>query len=262
MTKNLIKQIMLKPAEEDDRFDSKAFIETIEKGYLVDRGTKFTQKKTFSPSKIAYGEGKCPRYWYLAFEGANFEDNSNAFSVANMTSGTMSHARVLETALKNSGIAIDVEFKISYDDPKIYGICDGMAHWKDEDYVIEFKTCNNEAFEYRKKTMAAKSGHIEQLLIYMKILKKAKGVVIYENKNTHELLAIVIEINDNYIEWVDNTFNWMKTVRKHWENKELPIKPYRSNSKVCKNCPLNSDCAKAEAGVVKVPTLEELSEKV
>ena len=260
MTKNLIEQIMLEKSTGNGAFDTAGFIETLQNGYLAERGPKFTQKKAFSPSKIAYGEGKCPRYWYLAFEGGIFEDHSTPFGVANMTNGTKGHERVLGMALKGSGMAIDIEFNVKYDSPSIYGFCDGLLNWKDEDYVLELKTSSSEAFEYRKKHMKAKAGHIEQLLIYMKILNKGKGIILYENKNNHELLPIVIQVNDHYKKWVDESFDWMVEVKKASEEKNIPMKPYRSNAKVCKECPLLSECLKAEAGVLKIKPLEELSE--
>jgi CRISPR/Cas system-associated exonuclease Cas4 (RecB family) len=94
----------------------------------------------------------------------------------------------------------------------------------------------------------------------MKVLKKARGVLVYENKNNHELLAIPVAINENYINWIDQAFEWMRVVRKAWEDQQLPMKNYRANSKICKNCPLKSDCDKTEAGVIKIASLEELSE--
>ena len=94
----------------------------------------------------------------------------------------------------------------------------------------------------------------------MKIMKKAKGLIVYENKNTHELLAFPIEVNDHYIKWVDGAFDWMRETRKAWEDKTIPKKPYRSNSKVCKSCPLVKVCTEAEVGELKIAPLEELSE--
>jgi CRISPR/Cas system-associated exonuclease Cas4 (RecB family) len=264
MTKNLIKQMMVKPAEGEDSFDAAGFVETINKGYTANLETRFQVKKKFIPSKLAYGEGKCPRYWYLAFEGANFEDNSTAFSIANMKNGVKSHERILGMALKNSGIAVDIEFEISHNGKDgtllLGGFCDGMVNWKNDDYVLELKTSNNEAFEYRKNVGQPKTGHVEQLLLYMKVLKKAKGVILYENKNTHELLAFPIEANETYKQWINTTFDWMEVVKDAWKEKNLPMKPYRSNSKICKGCALKTDCFKAEAGTIKIEPLEELSE--
>ena len=73
MTKNLLQQIMIREVETPAQLDAKELVKIIEAGYLVGREPKHTQKKTFGPSTIAYGHGECPRYWYLAFEGAVFE---------------------------------------------------------------------------------------------------------------------------------------------------------------------------------------------
>ena len=135
-----------------------------------------------------------------------------------------------------------------------------MVNWQGEELLGEIKTMMNEGFEYRKAHNKPKTGHLVQLLIYMKILKKAKGVLIYENKNNHELLVIPVEVNDHYRKWIDEAFEWMRVVRKSWEVKEMPTKNYRSNSKVCKNCPIKKACDEAGVGVVKIASLKELSE--
>ena len=97
---------------------------------------------------------------------------------------------------------------------------------------------------------------------HKKILKKKKAVFIYENKNNHELLAIPVSVNDYYRQWIENTFNWLRTVRKAWEDRTLPNKNYRANSKICKSCPVQKACADAGAGVIKIAPLEGLSEAV
>ena len=257
MSKNLLKQVM--GPMPVDKANMDALIKKINSGYTAKRGTRYQQKKTFAPSTIAYGHGECPRYWYLAFEGGEFEDYADPFAGANMTNGTKSHERI-QQAMEDAGILIDSEFKITYNDPPIFGFGDVMLDWEGEELLGEIKTAMSEGFEYRKKTRKAKTGHLIQLLIYMKILKKAKAVLIYENKNNHELLAIPVEVNDYYIKWVDQTFEWMKTVRKAWEDKLLPKKNYRSNSKICKTCPLAKVCASAGEGEIKINSLEPLDE--
>jgi CRISPR/Cas system-associated exonuclease Cas4 (RecB family) len=257
MSKNLIQQVM--GAKPVDKANMDALIEAINSGYIAKRGTKYQQKKTFAPSTIAYGHGECPRYWYLAFEGGEFEDYADPFAGANMTNGTKSHERI-QQAMEDAGILIDSEFKITYENPPIFGYGDVMLNWQGEELLGEIKTAMAEGFEYRKKSRKAKTGHLIQLLIYMKILKKAKAVLIYENKNNHELLAIPVEVNDYYIKWVDQTFEWMRTVRKAWEDKLLPKKNYRSNSKICKTCPLAKVCASAGEGEIKINSLEPIDE--
>jgi len=262
MAKNLLQQVMLKSTENSGPsfLNTKDLIEKINYGYIAKREPKFAQKKSFAPSTIAYSHGECPRYWYLAFEGATFEDNADAYGGANMTSGTKSHERI-QQAMADAGILKDSEFKVTYSDPPIFGFGDVILDWAGEDLLGEIKTMPAEGFEYRRASGKAKLGHLIQLLIYMKILNKTKAVLIYENKNNHDLLVIPVEINDYYVRWVNQAFEWMKTVRRAWESKTLPEKNYRSNSKICKTCPIQKACAEAGKGLIKINSLELLDEK-
>jgi CRISPR/Cas system-associated exonuclease Cas4 (RecB family) len=164
--------------------------------------------------------------------------------------------------MADAGILKDAEFKIINNDPPIFGYGDVILDWEGEELLGEIKTMMNEGFEYRKMNRRPKPGHLIQLLIYMKILQKRKAVLIYENKNNHELLVLPVEVNDYYIKWVNQAFDWMRTVRKTWEQKTLPEKVYRSNSKICKSCPLSKVCAEAGKGDVRVESLEPIDEKL
>jgi len=265
MTKNLLGELMQAGSVQasvpkaDPSMD--ALVEKINSGYIAKRGDRHQQKKTFAPSTIAYGHGECARYWYLAFEGGTFQDHADAFAGANMTNGTKSHERIQE-AIADAGIMIDSEFKITNEDPPIFGYGDVMLDWEGEELLGEIKTAMAEGFEYRKKNRKAKSGHLIQVLIYMKILKKNKSVLIYENKNNHELLAIPVTLTEYYKKWIDQTFDWMREVRKAWEDKTMPQKNYRSNSKICKTCPLAKVCAEAGTGEIKMKALEPLDENM
>ena len=280
MTKNLLKQVMIKSPEkkheskEDTSFVD-GLIEKIESGYMTKTKPRFSKKTNFSASALTYGSGECPRYWYLAFDGQVHYDNSDAFGVANRTNGTLGHERIQE-AIEASGLLDEdmefdpierkynkqthpaMEFRVKLDDPPFDGYGDVMLKHNGERIIGEIKTIMNEGFEYKKNSRKPKMGHLMQLLIYMKVWKVGKGVMIYENKNNHELLTLPVVVNDHYRRWVDQAFDWMRTVHKSWKDRELPIKPYRSNSKICKVCPIQKACAEAEAGVVKIKPLELL----
>jgi CRISPR/Cas system-associated exonuclease Cas4 (RecB family) len=262
MSKNLLKQIMIKSEDGHKKsfLNTQELVEKIQHGYIAKRGPKHTQKKTFAPSTIAFGHGECPRYWYLAFEGTTFEDNADAYGGANMTAGTKSHERI-QQAMDDAGILIDSEFKVTWSDPPIFGFGDVILDWGGEELLGEIKTMPMEGFEYRKAAGKPKLGHLVQLLIYMRILNKTRAVLIYENKNNHDLLILPVEINDYYVRWVNQTFDWMRTVRKAWEEKKLPEKNYRSNSKICKTCPLRATCDMAGKGDLKINSLEPIDEK-
>jgi len=277
MTKNLIKQMMKKVDEKSHILDSDALIEKINSGYIAKQEPKFTKKKTFAPSGLVYGHGECPRYWYLAFEGNIFESDNEPYDVANMTAGTMSHDRI-QQAMLDSGVAkkfLDekyfeetgkerdtTEFKVAQSDPPIFGWGDAMLEIENEEVVGEIKTMKSESFEYFKNKGEPADYHVKQLIIYMKVLGKAKGVLIYENKNNHDLVVFPIEVTEQYKNWVNTAFDWMRVVYKSWKDKNLPQKNYRSNAKICKGCPVKTACALAEPGVVKIDSLKGFDETV
>jgi CRISPR/Cas system-associated exonuclease Cas4 (RecB family) len=269
MTKNLLNSIMIKKdTKQEDTLEVGKLIEKIQSGYVINRVPKHQTKKSFAPSTIAYSHGECPRYWYLAFDGAVFEDNADAYGAANMTAGTKSHDRI-QQAMMDSGVAKiykdannqdTTEFKVICNDPPIFGYGDVMLDWQGEELLGEIKTMMNEGFEYRKASGKPKTGHLIQLLIYMKIFKKEKAVLIYENKNNHELLILPVILTDYQRKWVNQAFDWMREVRKAWSERTLPQKNYRSNSKICKTCPIKKTCDEAGKGDLKIKSLEPLDE--
>jgi hypothetical protein len=109
MAKNFLKEVINKQPE--NAIDTKAFIEKIESGYTAKNGVNFKTKKTFSPSTLVYGNGACARYWFLAFSGADFLDDNEAYAIANMSSGTMGHERI-QKAITDAGIMVEQEKRI------------------------------------------------------------------------------------------------------------------------------------------------------
>jgi len=254
MAKNFLKQVI--DRKPDGPIDTKALIQKIESGYLVGRDPQFKTKKTFSPSTLVYGSGACARYWFLAFSGAEFVDDADPYAVANMGSGTQAHERI-QTAIENAGIMVEKEKRITAQDPPIFGFADAIVQWGEDQPVVEIKTMREESFAYRKYAKPP-SYHVMQLVIYMKVLGKKLGVLLYENKNSHELHAITIEPTPELITWADYAFDWMRKVRAQWESGDIPKKTYRSNSKVCGGCPVKNACLSADKGTIKIDPLEYL----
>ncbi len=265
MTKNLLKEVMTKASLQQiarsKLTDMTELVKAIESGYVAQNPSKTQQKKTFAPSTLTWGHGECPRYWYFAFDGGEFEETSNAWGIANRDSGTASHDRI-QKAMFHAGILEAKEFKVISEDPPIFGYGDVMLNWEGKQLLGEIKTVSNDDFNGKKERGKPKKSHLMQLLIYMKILKKGEAVLIYENKNNHELLIFDIQLNDTYKGWAEYAFDWMKVVRKAWVERTLPQKNYRSNAKVCKTCPLQKICNEAGPGEIKIKSLEELSEVV
>jgi CRISPR/Cas system-associated exonuclease Cas4 (RecB family) len=61
-------------------------------------------------------------------------------------------------------------------------------------------------------------------------------------------------------QWLESLFDWMRSVKKAFDEKTLPVKPYRSNAKVCKKCPFRDVCAEAGKGEVSISPMEPLVE--
>jgi hypothetical protein len=87
MGRKIIGNLKFKKADIDG-FDANEFAKMLEEVYIGDGNQSgFKQKTTFSPSTIGYGHGNCGRYWFIAFEGAEFEEKFDAMARANMENG-------------------------------------------------------------------------------------------------------------------------------------------------------------------------------
>lgn len=223
-------------------FDTDAMDELLEDASArMGRGNSFLKKKSFAPSGVGYGSGTCPRYWYLAFHGANFVYDNTARQRANMDAGTAAGERIAKL-YKEAGILNASEFKIINEDPPIFGYGDLAVTWQGEQMVGEVKTTRTESFQTRAGAMAAPGYQLIQLLIYMRVLKKEKGFFVIENKNDHGLLIIPVKMTDKNKSLVDGVFEWMRTVKKASDEDQLPKRPFTPKSKECKSCPVWGDC--------------------
>lgn len=254
MAKNFLQHVMDKPVK--STISVSGLVDRIESGYLSGREPSFKTKKSFSPSSLVYGSGACARYWYLAFDGAVFTDDADGRAVANMSNGTLSHGRIQE-AFEKAGILADSEFKVTSNDPPIFGFGDVIFNWLGKSILGEIKTVRDEVFAFRKQNMQPADYHMAQLILYMKLMNMKNGAIIYENKNTHELLVIPVDMNEAYQKWVDDAYEWMKTVRKAWTDRTIPKNIFRSNSKVCKTCPIMDACQAADKGTLKIERLQD-----
>jgi CRISPR/Cas system-associated exonuclease Cas4 (RecB family) len=221
------------------------------------------KKRSFAPSKIVYGSGRCPRYWHFAFNGSHFEFEDDPESIANMKNGTDSHSR-LQSVFMRSGILTQKydaeenvyrELKLSYDDPPIFGFLDLMFDIDGEQYPGEIKTSRSDIFDWRKTHKKGSDYHEAQLLLAMHILNKQKGFLIYEDKQSYELLVLPIEMTEENQQRVDYMLEWMRTVYKAYRDKKLPARGFNKNNKYCAECPVQAACLAADKGE-KIPRLE------
>lgn len=224
-------------------FEVQKFGQLIEDSYLKDnREPTDKAKKSFAPSGLGWGSGRCPRYWYYAFNGGIMRvDDNDALGIANMAYGTEAHKR-LGQLFKKADILIAEEIKLTHNDPPIFGFVDVLVRWQGEAVVGEIKTAKQESFIFRKTTMRPPGYHLVQLLIYMKVLGKDKGFFLYENKNTQELLVIPVYWTEENEKLIEKIFDWMRQTWKAFQEDQLPERPFTKRSKHCKECPFFEHC--------------------
>jgi CRISPR/Cas system-associated exonuclease Cas4 (RecB family) len=227
----------------------------MEEAYGESKGFVFTQKKTFSPSTVGYGHGNCPRYWFIAFNGAEFEEQFDAMARANMDNGTMAHDRI-QKAMGKTGTLRATETEITHDDPPIRGFADAIIEWNGKEVVGEIKTAKQEVWDARKAEMKPSPNHLLQVLIYMKIRKAEQGFLFYENKNDQTFLVIPINISERNKQIANDLFDWMRTTYKAYKDNTLPERAFTKSQSACKYCPVKKVCWKEmDEGVINLPAL-------
>lgn len=180
---------------------------------------------------------QCERYWYYLFNGIEYTPSFSPQTYRIFDNGHGVHER-LYSYFREMGILLEEELPVTYDDPPITGTADGVIDFYGRK-LIELKSISNEGFEYRRIYKKPKDDHVRQAQIYMKCLDLDQAFVIYENKNNQQILPILIDRDDAFI---DKLFNKYKKFYKNFVEGTLPKHPYKMTSKNCSSCDLYSHC--------------------
>lgn len=239
--------------------EEKEIVASIKGSFSPETKVHFVTKKTFSPSKLVYAQGGCSRFWYFMFNGVESHDVYSHESQRAMASGTAAHDD-LQKKLTDSGLDIVIEQELTYGSPPIRAFADGVITTKDDKKIpLEIKTTRTEAFEYRERSFIPADYNVLQLLCYMKILGADKGFLLYEDRNSFETLIIPVYMDEKNQKLIDDTFKWMEETRAAWEEQKMPkyFTGRRSNSKICKDCPVKAHCDSVGEGVIDLPLLKD-----
>jgi CRISPR/Cas system-associated exonuclease Cas4 (RecB family) len=233
---------------------------------------RFRRKQSFSPSTVGYGHGTCPRYWYIAFDGAVFVEENTAKGIANMDNGQYVHDRIGKLFKESPLDIIAIEQELTTQDPPVRGFIDVILNRAGESIVGEFKSARTESFTARRMANSPTPGHLVQVLMYMYLTDIQHGFVLYEDKNTNEIAVLPMALDDHK-EYVEYLITWLRSTRKVWEeatwiddSKEhhfsnrdastMPKRPFRKNARQCKTCPVRDVCfSRAEEGDVNLEAL-------
>jgi CRISPR/Cas system-associated exonuclease Cas4 (RecB family) len=243
----------VKGTKDGGTFDPQVFAKEISKAYR-EKSTKFTQKFSFSPSSIVYGSGTCPRYWYFAFTGCDFDKSIDAASIASMKNGTDAGIR-LESVIKKTGRMVDSEREVKNSDPPIRGFIDVVIDQDGKEILGEIKCVRDDIFAGVENAHDPKPYHLLQLLIYMYVTNHDEGFLLYENKNTHEICMMPVLMNDRMIAIVENAMEWMKEVKQAFDGDMIPKHGFSETSFQCKGCPVRKTCWAEERVDIEIPNL-------
>jgi CRISPR/Cas system-associated exonuclease Cas4 (RecB family) len=246
----------LKFKKVNGNFDPIEFGRLISEAYTEGRNLdRWAKKSTFSPSTIGYGHGMCPRYWFIAFNGSNFEDNFDAVAIANMENGKQAHDRI-QTLLQNTHVLKEIEREILCNDPPIRGFADIVLDWNGKEVIGELKTVKEEVFATRQAQMSPSDSHRIQLLLYMWVENVEEGFLMYENKNNNEILIMPMSMNDRNRKYIENIIDWMRVTYKTWKDGMLPERAFTKSTPTCKNCPVRKECWSGEMGDIQINKLD------
>jgi len=219
-------------------FGTEEFGALLEKA--LERETRYSKKKSFAPSSLGYS-GSCPRYWYYAFNGADFEYDTDAAAIANMDAGADAGVR-LAKLIGKAGMLVDSEVPVQHQDPPIGGFIDALVEWKGEVIPAEIKTTRSSTWQVRANNNSVPGYQLVQLLIYMYVKGYQRGFLLTENKDTHRIFILPVRMTDENKALVERIFDWMREVKKNADEGELPTRPFTKSSMQCKGCPVRNKC--------------------
>lgn len=204
-------------------------------------------KKNFSPSKLGFGAGQCPRFWHYAFGGEiEHTDNGDHKSQLKRILGTAAHDTIekliLATVTDATAGNWEFEKKLFNTDPPIFGYVD--IYDKVNNIPVELKNVDSSKFGPAKELNRADSSHVVQTLMYMKMLKAKQGVLLYVDRTTLDTHAFSVIMNDHHEEYVNKLFLWMQRVKESYDNGEFPERPVEAveGKFPCNFCSVQKHC--------------------
>jgi len=157
------------------------------------------------------------------------------------------HDRV-QTMLKGCKVLIKKEAPVKHKKYRISGSCDGILRRSNsnEKLALEIKSINTKGFEWALKT-GPKPEHINQVRIYMWLLKIEKGILYYECKNDQRHAAWLVEQDENTINEVKKK---IEDAIEYIEKNEIPDMCYNEILRECDWCNYQVICRK-EGGTIR-----------
>lgn len=154
---------------------------------------------------------------------------------------------------ENAGVLVEAERKFRNKDLRFSGSIDDIISIDGEELIIELKSINMFGFQ---KLTAPKKEHYMQLQIYC-MEENKRGFVIYENKNTQEVLEFFVEKDVNLHEEIRST---VYGIFDSIENGTLGEKTQQFT--MCQQCKFMDLCYKQRIQTLDEILVENYNEKI
>lgn len=178
--------------------------------------------------------GKCPRAIWFSYKKYP-KKPKDARTQRIFEHGDHTHMRFM-SVLFTLGLVTAVEVKIP-DHEIIHGRADAIISVDGEPYVVELKSVGS----YKFKKGEADADHIKQLQLYLHFFKINKGILLYENKDTQDLMEFAFEYNPNLVKEILAGF---EKLQKQVDANEMPEVPADLDDWRCKFCDYAESCPK------------------
>lgn len=240
--------------------ESKTFLDDLVYTIQESNVSDYTPNKTYSPSAM----GGCERALYYKGIGIKPDAETPEYTIVGIgESGTARHEHLQDYVMKMQDFNIDCEWidvewyleneangknfsehtkviskkgnetKCFNDKLNMRFLCDGIIKYKGEYYILEIKTETSMKFGHTD----AHTPHKRQATCYSLLLGIDKIIFLYENRDTCNKDAFLVEINDAMKKRVMST---VQRVNKAIETKEVPMKT--SEAKNCQYCNYRRTC--------------------
>lgn len=220
--------------QDDDRGKAlaKAIDESLKKDDKIWKCSKF-----FTASNT----NQCLRFMGYRFFGYEHYDSISGQLQRIFDNGNDVHGRIGKY-LDGIGVLIEeereFETKPSTHEIPIHGYIDFVIDWGEE-MPVEVKSINEAGFVYRKTYMKPKDDHMRQIQLYMYAGGFDRGIVLYENKNTQEIICILVERDDEFLGKIVKKY---RKVYDAYKEGKISVRPYKRTSKNCQQCRAQRYC--------------------
>lgn len=204
--------------------------------FLEESGNSSGFKK--SPSFAPSNNNNCPRYLGYRLRGFEQETKFSGQTLRIFDNGNDVEARLIQY-LKSMHILKDSQVELYLNDPPIRAFLDILIELDGIEMPIEVKSISDPGFNARKKVHKPKEEHYRQLQVYLDIGDWKKGILLYVNRSNNELLPILVDRNQEYIERL--YLRW-RGVKEAHDRGELSVRPFKKTSSKCKTCPAFDYC--------------------